>query len=344
LKGGHEDARLFYKIGACEMNDHLEIKQITGLKYRQQPLRGMVQIAGPDRLDFLQRLTSNDVKILKGEKVVLTVLTSPIGRILDVLYLFEDEEQVKSAVFSISLTGRTPDTYAYLKSRIFFMDKVEISDVSSEYVFYNLVGEDAAKVLQKFGFQDLPEEAGQWTEIPFNNNQLRLFRHDPHLGLGFQLIASHSMQVQVRNRLEELGVSEMTPEEYASIRVEAGIPAVDREISEEHTPLEINLENAISTSKGCYTGQEVIARQMNYDKVTRKLVGLYLESSATAGTQLRAGDKPAGKITSYVLSPRLGPIALAIVKRPYHQEGTQLTFQDNEAVRTVLVTHLPFLR
>jgi tRNA-modifying protein YgfZ len=325
------------------MEDHLENKGVTGLVYRQQPLQGMIQIAGSDRLDFLQRLTSNDAKSLQGKKVIPSVLTSPVGRILDVLYLFEDEAHAKPAVYSISLPGRTAATLAYLKSRIFFMDKVEVSDVSSEYAFYNLLGKDVEKVLIKFGLMDLPK-AGQIAETSFNNNQLRLFRLDSHLGLGFQLIASQSTHEQVRNMLEELGVGEMTPEEYETIRVEAGIPTVDREISEEHTPLEINLENAISTSKGCYTGQEVIARQMNYDKVTRKLVGLYLESSTAAGTQLRAGDKPAGKITSCTLSPRLGPIALAIVRRPFHQEGTQLTFQDNDAVRTARVTTLPFLK
>jgi tRNA-modifying protein YgfZ len=325
------------------MEEHLENKEVTGLVYRQQPLQGMIQIAGSDRLDFLQRLTSNDAKSLQVKKVIPTVLTSPVGRILDVLYLFEDEEQVEAAVYSISLPGRTAATFAYLKSRIFFMDKVEIRDVSSEYAFYNLLGKNVEKVLLKFGFIDLPK-AGHIEETSFNNNQLRLFRLDPHLGLGFQLIASQSMHEQVRNMLEELGMGEMTPEEYETNRVEAGIPAVDREISEEHTPLEINLENAISTSKGCYTGQEVIARQMNYDKVTRKLVGLYLETSTAVGTQLRAGDKPAGKITSFILSPRLGPIALAIVRRPFHQEGTQLTFQDNDAVRTARVTPLPFPR
>ena len=322
------------------MEDHLEIKQISGLVYHPQPLPGMIRIAGSDRLDFLHRLTSNDVKMLKRKKVIPTVLTSPVGRILDVLYLFDDEEQAE-AVYSISLPGRTAATFAYLKSRIFFMDKVEVSNVSSEYAFDNLLGKDVEKVLVKFGFTDLPE-AGQIAETSFNNNQLRLFRHDPHLGLGFQLVASQSVHEQVRNMLEKLGVGEMTPDEYETIRVEAGLPAVDREISEEHTPLEINLENAISTSKGCYTGQEVIARQMNYDKVTRKLVGLYLESSTAAGTQLRADDKPAGKITSYVLSPRLGPIALAIVKRPYHQEGTQLTLQDNDVKQSARVTPLPF--
>jgi tRNA-modifying protein YgfZ len=343
LIGGHPHARLFYKTGAGKMEEHLENKEVTGLVYRQQPLQGMIQIAGPDRLDFLQRLTSNDAKSLQGKKVIPSVLTSPVGRILDVLYLFEDEEQVEAAVYSISLPGRTAATFAYLKSRIFFMDKVEVRDVSSEYAFYNLLGKNVEKVLLKFGFIDFPE-AGQMAETHFNKSKLRLFRHDPHLGLGFQLIASQSMHEQVRNMLEELGVGEMTPEEYETNRVEAGVPAVDREISEEHTPLEINLENAISTSKGCYTGQEVIARQMNYDKVTRKLVGLYLETSTAVGTQLRAGDKPAGKITSYVLSPRLGPIALAIVRRPFHQEGTRLTFQDNDAVRTARVTPLPFLK
>jgi tRNA-modifying protein YgfZ len=157
LIGGHPHARLFCKTGAGKMEDHLENKGVTGLVYRQQPLQGMIQIAGSDRLDFLQRLTSNDAKSLQGKKVIPSVLTSPVGRILDVLYLFEDEEQAKPAVYSISLPGRTAATLAYLKSRIFFMDKVEVSDVSSEYAFYNLLGKDVEKVLLKFGFMTFPK-------------------------------------------------------------------------------------------------------------------------------------------------------------------------------------------
>jgi glycine cleavage system aminomethyltransferase T len=83
---------------------------------------------------------------------------------------------------------------------------------------------------------------------------------------------------------------------------------------------------------------------MTYDKVTRKLVGLYLDREIPVGAQLFAEGKPAGFITSTVPSPRYGPIALAIVKRPYHNPGIELHAEEGDNRVTALVTRLPFSR
>ncbi len=115
-----------------------------------------------------------------------------------------------------------------------------------------------------------------------------------------------------------------------------------RELTEAHTPLEINLQAAISTDKGCYTGQEIIARQINYDKITRSMVGLRLEAPTHAGARVSAGDKSAGTVTSAVESPRYGPIALAVLKRPNNLAGTKVVVMDNEVnIRGELI-ELPF--
>lgn len=332
-------ARLFYKQEQGKMED-LTQNQLT---FREQPFIGVSVISGPDRKNFLQRQSTNDVRQVTGDRMLTTVITSPIGRILDVLYLFENEDQGEPVIYAISQPGRAPAVLAYLKSRIFFMDQVKIRDASSDYVHFNLIGQDVEKILPNLDFTAFPD-AGQMTQTQFQANSLRVFRHNPHLGLGFQLIALYEMRDQIRRKLEELGLRELMSDEYEIMRVEAGILAVDREISEEHTPLEVKLESTISDNKGCYTGQEVIARQMNYDKVTRKLVGLFLERNVTAGDSLRLEGKPVGKITSSVDSPRFGPIALAVVKRPHTEGGTELTVHDREGVLAAKVTSLPFLR
>ena len=126
------------------------------------------------------------------------------------------------------------------------------------------------------------------------------------------------------------------------MRVESGSPGAGHELTEAYTPLEVHLNYAISDKKGCYTGQEVIARQINFDKITRHLVGLTLESTTEEGTSLVSGSTPAGTVTSTVISPRFGPIALAVVKRPFDKPGTILTVEGGDQAKA-RVTALPFI-
>ncbi len=116
----------------------------------------------------------------------------------------------------------------------------------------------------------------------------------------------------------------LSPDSRHILRVEAGLPAAGAELSEEYTPLEAGMEHAVSGDKGCYPGQEVLARQVTYDKVTQRLVGLKLSEPVTPGKRLLAEGKPAGVVTSAAVSPRFGAIALGVVKRPHHEVGTRL--------------------
>jgi folate-binding protein YgfZ len=131
---------------------------------------------------------------------------------------------------------------------------------------------------------------------------------------------------------------------FDQLRIEKGLPTWGHELSSEVTPLETNLISAISFSKGCYTGQEVIARQTNYDKVTRRLVGLILDEGAP--TSLTGGVIPGpgrgGIVTSSTDTSRFGVIALAIVPRDLAEPGTTVTVQQGEHTYPARITSLPF--
>jgi tRNA-modifying protein YgfZ len=314
-----------------------------GPVYIEQPQRGVIVFSGKDRIDFLQRQTTNDLRQIGTDRILTTVLTSPTGRILDLLQVIEEEVEGVIRVLAITLPGRSASTVAYFKSRIFFMDQVEVSDVSHNYAHFDLAGQGIEQILLRLGFPIVPE-GDQLASTHFQASKLKAFPQNPRLGIGYQLLAPQEHREKIISNLERLGARQLTIEEYGVLRVEAGIPAVDLELSEEHTPLEVNLENAISVHKGCYTGQEVIARQMNYDKITRKLVGLSLERKTAIGSQLQVAGKPVGKVTSFAHSPRYGPIALGIVKRPHHQDGTELTVKDGEMESVARVISLPFDR
>ena len=128
-------------------------------------------------------------------------------------------------------------------------------------------------------------------------------------------------------------------EAYQVRRIELGRPEPGAELTGEYSPLEAGLAWACAENKGCYTGQEIIARQITYDKVTRVLVGLVGDAPLSPGASLSADGRDVGTITSTAYSPLLGaPIALAIVKRPHDVPGSELQSEG----KSVRVTALPF--
>jgi folate-binding protein YgfZ len=308
----------------------------TGAAYFHQAQSGYLRISGMDRHAFLQRQTTNDLRDLKAGLSLVTVLTSPAARILDVLTLLEELD----AIGVITLPGYGGNTARYLKSRIFFMDKVTLEDASAEYSQIDLIGPQVQTVLQRVGLI-IPDGERHVVSGEITGNPVRVLgQHQP----GYRLLFPAAAFSEVSAALGAAGTVPLSPEAYEILRIEAGIPAAGHELSEENTPLETGLAWTVSDNKGCYTGQEVIARQITYDKITRQLVGVHLERPAQPGDRLRSLEekRSVGTVTSAVTSPRFGSIALAIVRRPYHISGIQLTLGDQTSSSTAIVVDLPF--
>ena len=127
------------------------------------------------------------------------------------------------------------------------------------------------------------------------------------------------------------------------LRVEAGITSFGHEISGEEFPQEARLDKAIDYQKGCYLGQETVARIHYRGQVKRVLSGLRTEFPLTTGAKLISSDNEVGRVTSSVVSPRLGPIALAYVRREESESGVVLDVRvDDEDLGTARVVSLPF--
>ncbi len=307
------------------------------------PDAGFLEIGGPHQVDFLQRQTTNDVKSLSKGRALWTVFTSPTARILDVCYLvsLESSSPDEKSIGVITLPGRSAATAAYLKSRIFFMDRVTVQDASLEYVQIDLFGAEAAASLAALGLS-APPSPGELAQASPGGRQLLVFAHQPGGGLGFRLIAWQSESEALSASLSEAGAHPASFPQYEIRRIEAGLPGPRGELNAEYTPLEVNLQAAISDRKGCYTGQEIIARQLTYDKVTRRLVGLRPERPVGVGSPVLAEGKPAGIVTSAAVSAAHGPLALAVLRRPYHVPGTRVAVTGEEGETAATVTALPF--
>jgi tRNA-modifying protein YgfZ len=312
---------------------------LEGAGFFMHPETGCLRFSDQGGLEFLQRQTTNDLNGLRKGKTVTTLLVSPTGQILDVLRLIEQGEHI----LALTLPGHSRDTLRYLAHRIFFMDKVQINDVSSEFSQVELDGLITDGVLRKIGLDSLPA-LDEIIEMEFRGNPLWVIGKSGYSGHGVLLVAPARSQIELKEALLASAAVVLSPQSYHILRVESGSPTAYAELTEEYTPLEVGMEQAVSESKGCYPGQEVIARQITYDKVTQRLVGLKPDSPVLSGDRLFVDGKPVGRITSSANSPRFGPIALGVVKRPYHEAGAVLEAQISDRfdpVRVVVV-ELPF--
>jgi folate-binding protein YgfZ len=307
---------------------------ITAFFQHQTP--GYLRISGGDQRAFLQRQTTNNIDLLSPERSLVTVLTSPAGRILDVLTVIDEGETLGV----ITLPGQGEKTFDFLRSRIFFMDKVILEDASPSFMQIDLLGPGASEIIQLLGVEQTIKgdeiRTIKITGIPILVLLLR--------GLGYRLLIPTEDTQGILSELKIKGVQALDFINYEILRIEAGIPAARHELTDEYTPLETGFQWAVSDDKGCYTGQEVLARQVNYDKITRQLVGLLMSEDANLGDTLYPLDKgqPVGKITSIAISPRFGSIALAIVKRSHIQPGDELRVGDQEPSILASISEIPF--
>jgi folate-binding protein YgfZ len=140
------------------------------------------------------------------------------------------------------------------------------------------------------------------------------------------------------NALQQAGAIPVSPEAWDLVRIERGIPSIDAELDDRSNPLEAGLEDLINFEKGCYIGQEVVARLDTYDKLQRRLVGLRSAKPLSPGADLTADGRNVGRVTSSTISPEFGPIALAYVRKGNWNPGTSLDANGTPAT----VTSLPF--
>lgn len=313
---------------------------LEGAAYYPLPEPGFLRIRGKDRTAFLQRQTTNDVRLLEPGFALLTVLTDPAARILNVFTLLLDPGE-DEAIGVVTLPGQAAQAARFLKSRIFFNDQVSLEDRSADSLQLELEGPQAASVLAGLGGLE-PPAPGQVSRVDFEGDLLSVIGPGAFPGFGYRLLGARKIETRLLARLQALGAEPLSPEAYLARRVEAGIPAPKAELREAFTPLETGLEQAVSSTKGCYTGQEVLARQITYDKVTQRLTGLKLEAEVVPGQRLWAEGRPAGELTSSANSPRFGRIGLAVVKRPFFAPDTRLFLDQTGTEPAGTVVPLPF--
>ncbi len=307
--------------------------------------RGRIVVAGSDRASYLQGLLTNDIAALKpGEGCYAAYLTAQ-GRMITDLWVYELGDVI------LVTTGLSEKDALLAKlDQFVFSEDVQLGDVTSTFNGVAVVGPDAARVVSA-AIPDLDESVLR--SLSEHGNRRTTFASQPAIVLrvtdtglpGFEVLVDPSQRTTLEAGLRSAGATDVDPAIAETLRIEGGIPRFRRDMDEETIPLEAGIEDrAISLTKGCYVGQEVIIRVLHrgHGRVAKKLVGLTFDGDQVppVPSSVRVDEKEVGRITSSTMSPALDrPIALAYLHRDFLAPGTGVCVNGTSAV----VTALPFV-
>lgn len=320
--------------------DHTALTSGAGLLDRSDV--GRLSFTGDDTLDLLNRLSTNDLLALRLRQATHTVLTSPKGRIIDILYVLRSAHGV--------LVHTAPETRQKVMEWIEFYtfgEDVNVRDVTDDEAMLSVTGLRVVDVLEGVlggGAASLaPDEC---KSVRMFDVDVTILRSDFLGRLGYDLIVPLDAKTIVWNGLLETDptgyLRPVGEKAFEAVRVERGLPTYGQELSEDYNPLEAGLLHYVSFTKGCYVGQEVITRLNTYKKVQKRLVGLLLNGLAPLGAKLLLDGEQVGLVTSIAMSPEGSRyIGLAYVKKSLSVEGALLRVEWEEGYVTTRVHELP---
>ncbi len=301
--------------------------------------RGRLKFTGKNCVDFLHRMSTNDLLKLANGQGAGTVFTTPLARIIDrtVVYIRTD------AVLMLTSRGNQARVVQWLRKYIFFSDDVQIDDVTDATGMISLYGATVHQVIAHVTGEDLVAlPLHHWRVAQIAGTEVMIARADPIVGGGFHLIFDRAVQTLVWQALLEAGVVPLREETYQVLRVEAGLPEFGHELGDEYIPLEANLWNDVSFKKGCYTGQEIIARMESRQKLAKRLVGLRFDEQVTLPASLWIDDHEMGVVTSVVQSPALGWIGLGYLRSSEGVEAQVVQSRSDDRTVSATIAALPF--
>ena len=291
----------------------------SGLALADRSHIGRLKIAGEDALDLLNRLSTNKLDGLAPGGVMGSVLTTNKGRVIDLLLIARQADHL--------LVLTSPDTRSRVAEWIdfyTFVEDVEIADITQDTAMFTLLGASPADAHPALAA--LPPRGSATADIDGVHALAVRYNFDIFGADRIDLIAPLPDASRLYDALLASGATPVSAPALDLLRIERGIPAHPYELSEDYNPLEAGLWEFISFNKGCYIGQEVVARLNAYDKIQRHLVKLTWQAQGDPAPQaaLYAGDRRVGALTSVAPADAGKPIGLGYVRKAHAEPGTLL--------------------
>jgi len=303
-----------------------QLREECGLVDRSN--RGMLLVEGPEATEYLQGQLTNDIEALGAGEGCYAALLDRKGHMqadMRVLRLAEDQIWIDTEPVGLEAARRHLQTYKIGRD-------VEVEDVSADRALLSLIGPRAVELACS---PPLVEHSS--AEIAVAGIEC----HAVGAASGVDLIAESEDVERLHTALLAAGATEVSDEATEILRIEAGVPRFGAEMDAGTMPAEAGIvERAVSFSKGCYIGQETVARLHYKGKPNRHLRGLRLSTPTAPGAPLRLDDKEVGRIGSSCVSPAHGPIGLAILRREA-APGDELAVGEDGV--TARVADLPFV-
>jgi len=295
---------------------------------------GRLTQSGRDALDLLNRLSTNKVTNVRELEPVTTILTSASGRIVDVVTVICRSTE---NVLLLTLSSYGMKAFEWI-NRYKFEEDAELANLSQSTVRFALAGPTAADILDAtFGDCSSSVAAGRVVVKGILDKEVLVMQNELLGQSGFDILVDVDLGETLWSKLVNAGAVPVGHLAYNSVRIEQGHGEFNSEFSEQYNPLEAGLRKWINFEKGCYVGQEVIARLDTYDKVKRRLVGVVSNNRLPIHGSLQLGGRIVGKVTSSAFSPGLGKqVGLAYVRKTAAESGTMLNI-GSDKVRVVTV-------
>jgi glycine cleavage system T protein len=329
------------------VGEHLAVRSGVGIMDLSH--RGTLRITGEDRVKWLQSLIANDILTLAPGMGTYSAFLTHKGKMVSYFKVYQFGEAL--VVEDVGEIGDT--TFSALRKFLLYGTKAKMENCAETYGLLLASGPKAGDLVKAaWGADVFSLKPLAFVMQDIGGHQAMLIRAEETGEVDFEILIPAEGLTGAWEKLQAagnpMGLRPFGAHALESLRMEAGLPKAGPDLNENVVPPEANLEGkAFSLSKGCYPGQEVVARMDTYGSVRRRLVGLVLEETVVPppGAKLFSGEREVGWISSAVRSPSLGKvIALGFPLRDFTQPGTALTIEiEGRHVPTTVAT-LPFVK
>ncbi len=320
----------------------------NGVGLRDISDSGIFQLSGKDSLDYLNRISTNSIKDLGKDNLSRTIFTTEKGKIIDTATIlnFEDYQLLICSSFFKNKVKSWIEKYIII-------DDVRVVNTKDKYSLLELIGPQVESFMTLVCGGAVDEvEANKFKSIMSEGILFNLARIvDKNGSQKFWILCSPDNSVKLVDfMINNKGIFDFNligEDAYNCYRIIKGIPSTPNELNDQFNPHEANLIDLLSSTKGCYIGQEVIARLETYDKVQKYLKGISFDEQVHQNDQLNLFDEngnDAGVVTSVGYSAKCGRhIGLAYIRKSFIESGTRLLAKDGNGNKyKAIVENLPF--
>jgi tRNA-modifying protein YgfZ len=296
---------------------------------------GWLQVSDQDRLSFVHNQSTNEIKTLRPGQGCETVFVTSTARTIDLATAYVTEETVQLLVSP----QRRLQLMQWLDRYIFFGDRVKITDLSPQTYVFSLIGPGSLPLLQSWGVALPPPGFANHHSVSWEGISAQIGIGSGLASPGYTLITHEKDAPALWEKLVAAGAIPMGEQSWEFLRIQQGRPQPDAELTEDYNPLEARLWQTISFNKGCYIGQETIARLNTYQGVKQQLWGLRLPSPVEPGTAICLSDGTKVGVLTSCCPTDVGAVGLGYIKTKAGGAGLEVHLGEIPAE----VIDVPFL-